>query len=198
MHLPRPARMERDRPAVPRAPPCEQAAGGARPAVTAPGCAAGVVHVGRDPVAAAVRHRLPVVLLLHPADALQDAAGHLADAGEGRGVPVLLLPPRVTFGGAPLGVLEKTQLCLLCATRLQLGHSFAITRRSPGARFSSTWRVWGLSVGALPGFQQAAWCPLTFLLSPIPVCRGCWASRTWGRSSSSPSKTSRATSSSSP
>lgn len=40
--------------------------------------------MGRDPVAAAVCHRVPVLLLLHPADALQDAAGHLADAGEGR------------------------------------------------------------------------------------------------------------------
>lgn len=43
---------------------------------------AGVVHVGRDPVAAAVCHRVPVLLLLHPADSLQDAAGHLTDAGE--------------------------------------------------------------------------------------------------------------------
>lgn len=51
--------------------------------MTALWCAAGVVHVGRDPVAAAVCHRLPVVLLLHPADTLQDAAGHLANAGEG-------------------------------------------------------------------------------------------------------------------
>lgn len=46
-------------------------------------CVTGVVHVGRDPVAAAVRYRLPVILLLHLADTLQDAAGHLANAGEG-------------------------------------------------------------------------------------------------------------------
>lgn len=45
---------------------------------------AGVMYVGRDPVAAAVCHCLPVLLLLHPADTLQDAAGHLTDAGEGQ------------------------------------------------------------------------------------------------------------------
>lgn len=33
-------------------------------------------------MAAAVCHRVPVLLLLHPADTIQDAAGHLADAGE--------------------------------------------------------------------------------------------------------------------
>lgn len=42
---------------------------------------AGVVHVGRNPLAASVRRHLPVLLLVHFANPSQDAVGRLPDAG---------------------------------------------------------------------------------------------------------------------
>lgn len=66
-------------------------------------CVTGVVHVGRDPVAAAVRYRLPVVLLLHLADTLQDAAGHLTNAGEGGSGGGVSVFWGALWGQGPLG-----------------------------------------------------------------------------------------------
>lgn len=77
------------------------------------------------------------------------------------GVPVPLLPRRVTFGGAPLGAAHRCAgagKTPSSARSVPPGCSWAsrsprlaITGGSPGARFCSTGSVWGLSVGALPG-----------------------------------------------
>lgn len=93
-------------------------------------------------MAAAVRHRLPVVLLLHPTDTLQDAAGHLTDAGEDGGLGASIAPCPCCLTGCFLGVLGAVFFEVPCgkvpsATRSQLGqqeqrcHHLVITSVSP-------------------------------------------------------------------
>lgn len=59
----------------------------------------GILYVGWNPMAASVRHCLPVILFLHSANTLQDAAGHLTDAGQkgSRAGPCFFIRSHITF-----------------------------------------------------------------------------------------------------
>lgn len=133
-------------------------------------------------MAAAVRHRLPVVLLLHPTDTLQDAAGHLTDAGEDGGLGASIAPCPCCLTGCFLGVLGAVFFEVPCgkvpsATRSQLGqqeqrcHHLVITSVSPyrDDGVLGPWHREGSRTVLGLVCSSRALSP-DLLLSPVPHC----------------------------